>query len=531
MGLTNKRFILIIIFLTLFLNGCFNQSPGYQHPNDYTVSGFVGRDYDGQAIEGVTINFSNGAASVVTDKDGKWSKSGLTDQIEVTPVYEGWSFYPSSKTIVPGSSNVDFTGTNGPAGTFAISGQISSGGIPLEGIIIKFSNGDSTTTNSEGKWMKTGLSGEVTITPFKNGWGFIPSELKSSHPNCKAFFTGTFSVSGKVTNAYNGQSLAGIIIRATNHNPTITNTDGSWVLNGVELNTKISPEQAGWISTPTDFTVNQPTSNINFVNQWNDLSGKFVYSTSDQFQNTDIHAINPEDLTDTILTTDHLSRVKFSWIDKNKQILFSKKHPMNWHYYDFYFMNFDGSGVTRITNEDSDKFNPVYSHDKSKIVYCLNGSNIYVMNADGSNSIIIPPASSIWYKQFDPDWTWNANSIVYAAYGSDGTIGKNAIFISNSDGSIQQKITNDDTMEYFNPRWSPDGLKICFAGRKFNHGGNTDIYIMDYNGANCHSITNTDTPKYNPCWFSSELIAFIEDNSIYVISINGSHESGKWKLR
>ncbi len=74
----------------------------------YTVSGRVTRQDNGQGIEGVTISFSGGFSPVVTAPDGTWSKSGLNGRVTVTPMKEGWSFYPWSTVVVTTANTVDF---------------------------------------------------------------------------------------------------------------------------------------------------------------------------------------------------------------------------------------------------------------------------------------------------------------------------------------------------------------------------------------------------------------------------------------
>ena len=68
----------------------------------------VTRQDNGQGIEGVTISFSGGFSPVVTAPDGTWSKSGLNGRVTVTPMKEGWSFYPWSTVVVTTANTVDF---------------------------------------------------------------------------------------------------------------------------------------------------------------------------------------------------------------------------------------------------------------------------------------------------------------------------------------------------------------------------------------------------------------------------------------
>ncbi|MGC8638001.1 MAG: carboxypeptidase-like regulatory domain-containing protein, partial [Athalassotoga sp.] len=98
----NKIILVVLLFIVLafVLSGCV--SPVNNQP--YSVSGYV-RDIQGNPISGVTISFSNGYSSVITNSQGYWSASGLTGNVIVTPLYSGYSFSPSSITVSSASSN------------------------------------------------------------------------------------------------------------------------------------------------------------------------------------------------------------------------------------------------------------------------------------------------------------------------------------------------------------------------------------------------------------------------------------------
>ena len=91
-----------LIAVVLMLSGCL--------PFQYFISGYT-KDSSGNPISGVTISFSNGSQSAVTNSNGHWSKNGLSGQVTVTPSLSGYTFSPPSKTVSSADSNVNFTGT------------------------------------------------------------------------------------------------------------------------------------------------------------------------------------------------------------------------------------------------------------------------------------------------------------------------------------------------------------------------------------------------------------------------------------
>lgn len=77
----------------------------------FTASGYVKTSF-GDGIQGVTMNFTNGLASVTTDSSGYWSRDGIPDgDYTVTPGKNGFTFDPASQ---------DFTisGADAPVGDF-----------------------------------------------------------------------------------------------------------------------------------------------------------------------------------------------------------------------------------------------------------------------------------------------------------------------------------------------------------------------------------------------------------------------------
>lgn len=62
-------------------------------PTEYSISGRVTTTDGGLA--GVTVEFSGGFASVVTDSNGEWNKGGLTGVVSINPSKEDYLFQPA----------------------------------------------------------------------------------------------------------------------------------------------------------------------------------------------------------------------------------------------------------------------------------------------------------------------------------------------------------------------------------------------------------------------------------------------------
>ncbi|MFW6030196.1 MAG: leucine-rich repeat domain-containing protein [Halanaerobiales bacterium] len=108
-----KRILLLALtlILLLFLVGCSNDSQQAISDEFYSVSGKI-LDPDDNPVEGVELLFSNGFGSATTDVDGKWSKTALKGEVEITPTKENYEFNPKVKVVTGEEHNIIITVTS-----------------------------------------------------------------------------------------------------------------------------------------------------------------------------------------------------------------------------------------------------------------------------------------------------------------------------------------------------------------------------------------------------------------------------------
>jgi len=195
----------------------------------------------------------------------------------------------------------------------------------------------------------------------------------------------------------------------------------------------------------------------------------------------------------------------------SNQIAFSKQVDLGW---DIFVMNPDGSGQTNVTNyakrfSNSYSQLPVWSPDYRRIAFVSNRngssgtSEIYVMNADGSNVVQLTRPGEIPYvgQNTSPSWSPDGSKILFARSG--------LLYVMYADGSGKTQLTQGQTSS---PAWSPDGSKIAYTRTVL---GKSYIYVMNADGSNATKLTNDNTVEGVPydaksaAWFpNGEKIAF-----------------------
>ncbi|MFH1319502.1 MAG: T9SS type A sorting domain-containing protein [Bacteroidota bacterium] len=235
-------------------------------PKDtFSVSGTI--THDGSPLINVSITLLN--KTFTTNSDGFFNISNLVaGSYIIKPVLEGYTFDPAEQlvTVGPTKNNTNF---NAIANTYDVSGTITFEGNPLANVIVNI-GGKSTVTNSSGYYKIEALStGNYTITPNLESYGFIPTsyniELKTNIFSKNFTATQeTFSISGKIQ--LNNSGIKDIVVSA-NGKETKTLADGSYTISYLAADTYfIVPSHDSYTFNPSIRTLNlqENISNIDF---------------------------------------------------------------------------------------------------------------------------------------------------------------------------------------------------------------------------------------------------------------------------
>jgi TolB protein len=158
---------------------------------------------------------------------------------------------------------------------------------------------------------------------------------------------------------------------------------------------------------------------------------------------------------------------------------------------EIYVMNADGSNVRRITNNQAGDVTPTWSPSGTEIAFTSDRSGtpqIYIVSADGGTP------RRITNESYADRPTWSPapyNEIAFAARTSSGFDIK--IFDIRSQ-QTKQLTFGEGTNE--SPAFSPNGRHIAFTSTR---AGRVQLFTMARDGGNVRQITR-DGNNWTPAW-------------------------------
>jgi Tol biopolymer transport system component/S1-C subfamily serine protease len=159
---------------------------------------------------------------------------------------------------------------------------------------------------------------------------------------------------------------------------------------------------------------------------------------------------------------------------------------------DIYYIQPDGTGLTRFTSDPSDEGDVSVSPDARWIVYSS--------DRDGNSHLYKTESSTFWPIQL----TQGSADHIHPAWSPDGSRiafvsdrdGDWEIYILSADGTGLRQVTFNDLWDSY-PAWSPDGSQLVFTSRQ---GNNYDLYLVNLSTGELRRLTNNPYTDAHPAW-------------------------------
>ena len=162
---------------------------------------------------------------------------------------------------------------------------------------------------------------------------------------------------------------------------------------------------------------------------------------------------------------------------------------------DIRLLDEEGRSLARVTTDPAEEYGPAWSPDERQLAFTSKRdghAEIYVANTDGSGERRITRNAAD--RSYNPSWSPDGRHLAYYFEKGDG---QDQIFVMRPDGSEAVNITNDLFNNVF-PGWTPDGRIIY--GQSLKGAPTMKIVTVDRDGRNKQPLMNLDSfyARYSP---------------------------------
>ena len=270
-------------------------------------------------------------------------------------------------------------------------------------------------------------------------------------------------------------------------------------------------------------------------------NGQIVFHSADSIavgdpsaSDTEIFSMNPNGTGLTQLTANDTQDFNPAWSPDGTEIVFeSRRDDPNG---EIYKMAANGFNQRRLTNNAADDFDPAWSPGGTKIAFVSSRSgndNVYTMNAvdnnnDGNGDNLKRLTKNL-ENDLAPAWSPNGKKIAFTSFRA----GNYEIYTMKPqpEGKTNRPVnlSRNPTAHDESPNWSPDGTHIVFTSSR-GISSDFEIYSMTVSGAELNPLTENTANDLSPAWSpDGTQIAFHSDRDvdgeIYTMNANGSGQT------
>ncbi len=252
--------VFCIAFVLVFFGACsFGETE-----STYSISGYVYDEYG--AVEGVNIKCELGTFS--TDKDGKYTISGIKTSVLLEPSCEGYQFEQSSKLITSANDNANFSASK----EYVVSGYVKNNDSMIVGAYVTINSLSGkfiTTTDETGYFEGKNVAGKTTVSCKVDGVEFFSQTATIDNNSVSINLTSSFTINLEFDSEDIDYSAISLKIGENEYSLTGASTSFDEVYCGtvVELSS-------------TKYLFSKPQFYISTLNQTENIQVSKIYSVS-----------------------------------------------------------------------------------------------------------------------------------------------------------------------------------------------------------------------------------------------------------
>jgi Tol biopolymer transport system component len=182
------------------------------------------------------------------------------------------------------------------------------------------------------------------------------------------------------------------------------------------------------------------------------------------------------------------------------------------------------SVLTNLTLFASPIFEPFYGPYGGKTVQTDQGnlSDLYLMNTDGTGQTRLTSDARLY--AWSSDWSPDGQQIVFTQGDPDDP--ESSLYIMNINGSELRQLTDMPGAEWL-PSWSDDGKRIAFVSKTER---DQQIFSINADGSDLRQLTETVAPTYGPEWSPDGAQIVYNSNAsgsdhLYTMNADGSDQA------
>jgi Tol biopolymer transport system component len=236
----------------------------------------------------------------------------------------------------------------------------------------------------------------------------------------------------------------------------------------------------------------------------------------DGFESHELYVMAADGSGQTRLTENQTGEGAPSWSSDGDSLLYARRLASGEDAFELALMRSDGAGVRSLMEIDG-YGSGALSPGGSRLAFTRCGSEgdeldceIWVAEANGDDAHVLVDSEGgdsgpVWSPDgtriaFTSDRDRNGACFFHDCWGHNGEI-----YVMDADGSDQLRLT-DDSGDDGSPTWSPDGTRIAFAGLRDVDGAvdapgeNYEIYVIEDDGSGLRRLTDNTAWDWQPDW-------------------------------